>query len=287
MSTIAVTAATGHLGALVVGGLTGRGHQVVAIVRDPAKADRVAALAPADVEVRIADYEDRAALDAALVGVDRLVFISGSEAGQRVPQHTNVVEAARQAGVQQLVYTSAPHADDTTLVLAPEHRVTEQLIRASGVPFTVLRNNWYTENYVAQVGPAAESGVLLGSAGEGRVASATRQDYADAAVAVVTTDGHENAVYELAGDVAWTMPDLAAAISTITGRPVGYRDVSQQEHVATLVAAGLDEGTAGFVAALDHNIAEGTLADASGDLARLIGRPTTPLVDGLRAALAG
>ena len=140
---------------------------------------------------------------------------------------------------------------------------------------------------MAQVGAAAESGVLLGSAGEGRVASATRQDYADAAVAVVTTDGHENQVYELAGDVAWTMPDLAAAISEITGRPVEYRDVSQQEHVAALVAAGLDEGTAGFVAALDHNIAEGTLADASGDLARLIGRPTTPLVDGLRAALAG
>ena len=146
MSTIAVTAATGHLGTLVVAGLTGRGHQVVAVVRDPAKAARTAALTAADVEVRVADYEDRAALDAALAGVDRVVFISGSEPGQRVPQHTNVVEAARQAGVAQLVYTSAPHADDTTLVLAPEHKVTEGVIRASGVPFTVLRNNWYTEN---------------------------------------------------------------------------------------------------------------------------------------------
>jgi NAD(P)H dehydrogenase (quinone) len=282
MSTIAVTAATGQLGTLVVRGLRGRGHRVVAVVRN---AEKGASLAAEDVEVRVADYEDRAALETALAGVDRLVFISGSEAGQRIPQHTNVVEAATATGVRHLAYTSATRAAATTLVLAPEHKVTEELIRASGIPFTFLRNNWYTENYAGQVGPAAASGVLLGSAGDGRVASASRQDYADAAVAVVTEDGHENSVYELGGDVAWTMPDLAAAIAEITGRPVEYRDVSQAEHVAALVAAGLDEGTAGFVAALDHNIAEGTLADVTGDLSRLIGRPTTPLVEGLRAAL--
>ena len=283
MSTIAVTAATGQLGTLVVRALTGRGHHVVAVVRDPAKA---AGLAADGVEVRVADYTDRPALEAAFAGVDRLLFISGSEAGQRVPQHTNVVEAATAAGVGHLVCTSATRADDTPLVLAPEHKVTEELIRASGIPATVLRNNWYTENYAGEVGQAAGSGVLLGSAGEGRVASASRQDYADAAVAVLTGEGHEGAVYELGGDVAWTMPDLAAAIAEITGRPVQYRDVSQAEHVAALVAAGLDEGTAGFVAALDHNIAEGALGEVTGDLHRLIGRPTTPLVEGLRAAVA-
>jgi len=283
MSTIAVTGATGQLGSRIVHGLSGRGHAVVAIARD---ATRAASLAGPDVKVRVADYGDRPALEAALAGVVALVLVSGSEVGQRVAQHGNVVAAATAAGVRHVIYTSAPHADDTTLVLAPEHKATEELLTASGLAWTMLRNNWYTENYATQVAPAAESGVLLGSAGDGRVASATRQDYADAAVAVATGDGHEGRVYELAGDVAWTMPDLAAAISELTGRPVTYRDVSTEEHVAALRAAGLDEGTAQFVAALDAGIAEGTLADTStGDLRRLIGHPTTPLVEGLRDAL--
>jgi NAD(P)H dehydrogenase (quinone) len=283
MSTIAVTGATGQLGSLIVRGLSGRGHTVVAIARDAAKAT---ALSGDDVEVRVADYSDPAGWDAALSGVDRLVLVSGSEVGQRVAQHTTVVEAAKRAGVQWLAYTSAPHADSTTLVLAPEHKATEEVIARSGLAWTFLRNNWYTENYVGQVAPAAASGELIGSAGRGQVASASRQDFADAAVAVATGEGHDNAVYELAGDVAWTMDDLAAAISEITGRPVTYRNLSHDEHVAALQAAGLDEGTAQFVAALDANIAEGALADASGDLQRLVGRPTTPLVEGLRAALA-
>jgi NAD(P)H dehydrogenase (quinone) len=282
MSTIAVTAATGHLGSLIVRGLAGHGHTVVAIGRDAAK---VAVLRGEDVEVRVADYGDPAAWDAALAGVDRLILVSGSEVGQRVAQHGNVIEAAKRAGVRWVGYTSAPHADTTTLVLAPEHKATEELLAASGLSWTFLRNNWYTENYVGQVAPAAETGELVGSAGTGRVASASRQDFAEAAVAVATSEGHDNTVYELAGDVAWTMDDLAAAISEITGRPVRYRNLSQDEHVAALQAAGLDAGTAQFVAALDGTSAEGTLADASSDLRRLIGRPTTPLVDGLRAAL--
>jgi NAD(P)H dehydrogenase (quinone) len=283
MSTIAVTAATGHLGSLIVRGLSGRGHRVVAIARDAAKA---ASLSADDVEVRIADYGKAEGWDEALAGVERLVLVSGSEVGQRVVQHGTVVAAAERAGVRWIAYTSAPHADSTTLVLAPEHKATEELIAASSLPWTFLRNNWYTENYIGQVGPAAESGELLGSADQGRVASASREDFAEAAVAVATGEGHENKVYELAGDVAWTMDDLATAISEITGRPVRYRDLSHDEHVAALTAAGLDEGTAQFVAALDGNIAEGTLADTTGDLGRLIGRPTTPLVEGLRAALA-
>jgi NAD(P)H dehydrogenase (quinone) len=282
VSTIAVTAATGHLGSLIVRGLAGRGHRVVAIARNAAKAT---ALSGDDVEVRVADYSDPEGWAAALAGVERLVLVSGSEVGQRVAQHTTVVEAAKRAGVEWIAYTSAPHADTTTLVLAPEHKATEEVIAASGLAWTFLRNNWYTENYVAQLGPAAESGELIGSAGSGRVASASRQDFAEAAVAVATGEGHDTAVYELAGDVAWTMDDLAAAISEVTGRPVTYRNLSHDEHVAALQKAGLDEGTARFVAALDRDIAEGALSDASGDLQRLIGRPTTPLVEGLRAAL--
>jgi NAD(P)H dehydrogenase (quinone) len=282
MSTIAVTGATGHLGSLIVRSLSGRGHAVVAIARDAAKAEPLRA---ADVEVRVADYSSPEGWDAALAGVYRLILVSGSEVGQRLTQHTTVVEAAKRAGVQWVGYTSAPHADTTTLVLAPEHKATEEMLAASGLPWTFLRNNWYTENYVGQVAPAAESGELVGSAGNGRVASASRQDYAEGAVAVATGEGHEGKVYELAGDVAWTMDDLAAAIAEVTGRPVTYRNLSQDQHVAALQAAGLDEGTAQFVAALDANIAEGTLADASGDLRRLLGRPTTPLVEGLRAAL--
>ena len=284
MSTVAVTGATGQLGRLVVASLRERGADVVALVRDAAKA---AAVLDADVEVRVAPYDDRAALEAALAGVDTLVLVSGNEVGRRVEQHTNAVEAARAAGVTRVVYTSAPHAGTTTLVLAPEHKATEEVIAGSGLAWTFLRNNWYHENYVAQVGQAAESGELLGSGHDGRTASASRRDYAEAAAAVAVGEGHENRVYELAGDVAWTMPELAAAISEVSGRPVRYTDVSTEEHVAALTAAGLDEGTAQFVAALDANTAEGALADTStGDLTRLIGRPTTPLVDGLRAAVA-
>ncbi len=284
MPTTAVTGATGHLGRIVVKSLLARGADVVAVVRDPAKAAEVLGT---DVEVRVASYDDRAALEAALTGVDTLVLVSGSEVGRRVQQHTTVIEAAKAAGVTRVAYTSAPHADTTTLVLAPEHKATEEVIAGSGLAWTFLRNNWYHENYADQVDQVAESGVLLGSMHEGRMASAARQDYAEAVAAVAVGEGHENQVYELAGDVAWTMPELAAAISEVTGRPVEYRDVSTEEHVAALTAAGLDEATAGFVAALDANAAEGTLADTStGDLRRLIGRPTTPLVDGLRAATA-
>ncbi len=285
MPTIAVTAATGQLGRLVVQDLLDRGAEPVAVVRDAGKA---AAILPAGAEVRVASYDDRGALEAALGGVDTVVLISGSEVGQRVRQHTAVVEAARAAGVTRVIYTSAPHADTTSLVLAPEHKATEEVLVASGLGWTILRNNWYHENYTGQVAQAAESGVLLGSAGEGRTASAARRDYAEAAAAVAVGEGHENRVYELAGDHAWTMPELAAAITEVTGRAVEYRGLPSSEHLAALSAAGLDEGTAGFVVALDANVAEGALADNStGDLRRLIGRPTAPLVDGLRAATAG
>lgn len=278
--TILVTGATGQLGRLVVKSLLERGadpQSIVAGARDVAKAS--------DLGVRVAplDYSEPATIAAALEGVDSVLLISGSEVGRRVAQHQAVIDAAAAAGVAKFVYTSAPKATTSDLVLAPEHKATEELIAASGVPAVILRNNWYTENYAPDLARATETGVLAAGVGEGRVASASRQDFADAAAVVLLEDGHIGEVYELGGDVAWDYAELASAISEVSGREVSYVPVTFDEQLAALQGAGLDEGTAGFVAALDAGIRDGALADTDGTLSRLIGRPTTPLVEGLRA----
>jgi NAD(P)H dehydrogenase (quinone) len=270
---IAVTGATGSLGGLVIAELipTVGAARLVAVVRNP---DKAAALARKGVQVRLANYSDPEALSSALQDVATLLLISSSEIGQRAQQHFNVVEAAKKCGVRHIVYTSAPHADTSTLQLAAEHKATEQLIRASGLTFSFLRNNWYHENYLPQVAPVAASGVLLGSSHGGRVASAARADYAAAAAVVL----------ELSGDVAWDYATLATVISEVTGKPVTYRDLSTAEHLVALKEQRLDEATAAFVAQLDADIAAGTLSDVTSDLSRLIGRPTTALIDTLRGA---
>ncbi|MEV7609853.1 SDR family oxidoreductase [Microbacterium sp. NPDC089320] len=278
--TILVTGATGNLGRLVIASLLERGadpQSIIAGARDVAKA--------ADLGVRVAqlDYTDPTSVASALEGVDSVLLISGSEVGQRVAQHQAVIDAARSAGVTKFVYTSAPKASTSDLVLAPEHKATEELIAASGLPAVILRNNWYTENYAADLARAAESGVLAAGAGEGRVASASRKDFAEAAAVVLLDDGHIGQVYELGGDVAWDYTELADAIAEVSGRDVTYQPLTADEQLAGLQAAGLDEGTAGFVVALDAGIAAGALAQTDGTLSRLIGRPTTPLIEGLRA----
>ena len=277
--TILVTGATGNLGRLIIASLLERGadpQSIVAGARDTAKA--------ADLGVRVVrlDYTDAASVTAAVEGVDTVVLVSGSEVGQRVAQHQAVIDAAKAAGVSKFVYTSAPKATTSDLVLAPEHKATEELIAAAGLPAVILRNNWYTENYAADLTRAAETGVLTAGTGEGRVASASRKDFAEAAAVVALEDGHVGEVYELGGDVAWTYSDLASAFSEVTGREVTFVPVSFDDQLAALREAGLDEGTAGFVAALDAGIRGGALADTDGTLSRLIGRPTTPLVEGLR-----
>ena len=280
---IVVTGATGQLGRLIVEHLINRGvapAEITAVGRNTA---RLADLAETGVATAVVDYSDPASLAAAFAGADLLMLVSGSEVGQRVAQHTNAITAAAAAGVGRIVYTSAPKADTSALILAPEHKATEEALRASGVPFTILRNGWYTENYAAAVQQAKDTGVYLTSAGAGRVASASRSDYAEAAAVVLTTPGHENAVYELAGDVAWTGTDMAVALTEVVGRPVVFTAVSPEEHTAILTGAGLDGGTVGFVVALDGNTRDGLLAGGSSDLATLIGHPTTPLLDGLRA----
>ena len=282
--TLAITAATGHLGRLVADDLLRRvpANDIVLVVRHPEKA---AAFAERGVTVRHGDYNDPASLDGAFDGVEKLLLISGSEVGNRVPQHTAVVRAAQAAGVRFLAYTSAPHADTTALSVAPEHKVTEQVIRESGLAYSLLRNNWYTENYADRIATAVATGTFVGAAGDGRVASATRADFAAAAAAVLAGDGHDNTIYELAGDVAWTFPDLAAAITAASGREVTYQDVSADKFAEILIAAGVPEGGARFAAAIDAEIADGVLADVTGDLARLIGRPTTTLAEALPALL--
>jgi NAD(P)H dehydrogenase (quinone) len=278
---IVVTGASGQLGRLVVAGLVKQGVPVVAGARN------TAAVADLGVEVRLADYDRPETLDAAVAGADKVLLISGSEPGKRIPQHTAVIDAATRAGVRHLVYTSAPFADTTELVVAPEHKATEEAIRAAGLPFTFLRNGWYHENYLDRIKTAAEAGELVGAAGEGRVASAARADFAAAAVAVLTSDGHENAIYELTGDTAWSFPELAAEISTAAGKQVTYRDVSPEAFQQHLVDHGMPAEVAGFFAALELNIAAGTLGHTPGDLAKLTGRPTTPIRATIDEVLAG
>ena len=282
---IVVTGATGQLGRLIVESLLLRGVAPGDIVAAGRNVDRLTGFADRGVTTAAIDYSDPASLKAAFSGAQTLVLVSSSEVGKRVEQHANAIAAAADAGISRIVYTSAPHADDTTLILAPEHKATEELIVASGIPFTILRNGWYTENYLQTVEQAGQTGTIIASVGDAGVASASRADYAEAVAAVLTTPGHENAVYELSGDVAWTHDELAEAAARIFGRDVVYTPLSADEHLAALTAVGLPAETAGFIVALDANIADGLLAETSGDLARLIGHPTTPFEDGLRDAL--
>ncbi|MFF4880701.1 NAD(P)H-binding protein [Micromonospora sp. NPDC000668] len=285
MPTYAVTGATGRLGRLVIEHLLDAGvpaTEIAAVVRTPEKA---ADFAARGVEIRQANYDDPSTLPGAVAGVRRLLLISGDTPGQRVAQHTAVIDAAKLAGVERLIYTSILRADTTTNPLAPEHKATEEVTAASGLPYTILRNSWYTENYTDQLPQYLQTGVILGATGGSRVSAATRADYAAAAVAALTRQEDGNAVYELGG-TAFTFDELAAAVTQVTGTTVVHRDLSATELAATLENVGLDAGTAGFVAALDHSIAIGELTTDSDDLSRLIGRPSTPLHDAVRAAHA-
>jgi len=283
--TILVTAASGQLGHLVVDALLTRGAQpadVVAGARDTSKLADVAARGIRTVEL---DYTRPDTIAAALDGVDTVLLISGTEFGRRAAQHQNVIDAAKAAGVTKLVYTSASKSGTADFAVAPEHKATEEAIAASGVPAVIVRHNWYTENYAADVARAASTGTIAASVADGRVASASRADFAEGDAVVLLEDGHLGQVYEFGGDAAWDYDELAAAASEVVGRSVEYQRLTTSEHVTALESAGLDAGTAGFVAGIDDGIRRGVLADTDGTLSRLIGRPTTPLVEGLRAAV--
>jgi NAD(P)H dehydrogenase (quinone) len=282
---IAVTGATGQLGRLVVKELLERGipaGEIVALARSP---ERARELAERGVQVRRADYMRPNSLGPALEGVTKLLLVSGSEVGQRAAQHRNVVEAARAAGVRLLAYTSLLKADTSGMQLAAEHKETEEMIRASGIPFVFLRNGWYLENYTENLAPALEHGAMLGSAEDGRVSAATRADYAAAAAAVLTGEGQENRIYELGGDEAFTLAELAAEVSRQSGKTVEYRDLPEEAYAEALMDAGLPEPYARVLADSDRGIARGELFTDGGDLRRLIGRPTTPPAEAIAAAL--
>ncbi|MEU9357417.1 SDR family oxidoreductase [Streptomyces sp. NPDC048301] len=281
---IVVTGATGALGRLVVERLlaTVDAGSVVAVVRDKEKA---ADLAARGVELRIADYDRPESLAGAFRAGDRVLLISANEVGRRVPQHTALIGAAKAAGVAQLAYTGVLGGPDADFELAAEHKVTERLILDSGLPYTFLRNGWYTENYL-DLAPVLEHGAVVANAGDGRIASASRADYADAAAAVLTGEGHLGATYELSGDTAWSLAEFADVVSAATGREIAYRNVPAAVHQEILVGAGLPEPFAAILVDVDEAIARGLLAGTSGDLARLIGRPTTPLADSVAAAVA-
>lgn len=283
--TIAVTGATGHLGRLVVEALLRRdvpAGRIVAVVRDPAKA---ADLAERGVEVRHGDYDRPGTLGPALAGIERLLLVSGSEVGRRVPQHQAVIDAAKAAGVGLLAYTSIPKADTTPLLLAAEHRATEELIRDSGLPYVFLRNSWYLENYTGQLAAYLAHGAIVGAAGDGLISAAARADYAEAAAVVLTGDGHDKAVYELGGDAPFTMTELAAAVSAAAGRTIPYRDLPVAEYTKVLTGAGVPEPVAAVLADADAGVARGDLHVTTGHLTSLIGRPATGLAEAVTAAL--
>ncbi|WP_206492182.1 SDR family oxidoreductase [Rhodococcus sp. KRD162] len=283
--TTAITGATGNLGGLVIASLLRRGvapADIVAVVRN---ADKAAPLAERGLVVRVADYSDTAALTSAFAGVDTVLLISGSEVGQRIAQHNNVIEAAEAAGVGLIAYTSLLAADTSGVSLAPEHRATEQRLTASSIPAVFLRNGWYWENYLGSLAQTVDGGVLLGAAGSGTIAAASRADYAEAAAAVLTSSNQGGKIYELGGDEHLSYADLAAIIADLSGKPVVYKDLGEAEYATVLQGAGLPDVVATMLASADAGISRGELDTDSGDLQALIGRASTPVAEIFRAAL--
>ncbi|QKE84426.1 SDR family oxidoreductase [Arthrobacter sp. NEB 688] len=284
--TIVVTGATGQLGHLVVESLLRRGASPADVLATGRDADRLASLAGLGVRTAVVDYADTESLRSAFEGADRVLFVSGSEVGQRITQHGHVVEALRAADVGLVAYTSIAGADTSTMQLAAEHQATEQMLRDSGVPFVLLRNSWYLENYTPQIPTYLEHGAVVGAAGDGRVSAATRADYADAAAAVLLdADVTPETVFELGGPT-FSLPELAAAVADASGREVVYRDVPEEDLVGILAGAGLPEPYARVLADSDRGIARGDLEVTSGDLERLIGHAPTSMRQAVDDAVA-
>ena len=281
---IVITGATGQLGRLVIQSLLAKlpATQIVAAVRNPARA---VDLATQGVQIRQADYTDPASLVTAFQGAEKVLLISSSEIGQRAAQHRNVIDAAKKAGVSLVAYTSILHADRSPLGLAAEHVATEAYLRESGMPNVLLRNGWYTENYLASVPPALQHGAFIGSAGEGRISSAARADYAEAAAVALTAPAQAGKVYELAGDDSYTLTEFAAELSRQSGKPVPYVNLPEADYKAALLGAGLPEPIANLLADSDVGASKGGLFDDQHQLSALIGRPTTSLAALMPAAL--
>jgi len=284
---IVITGATGRLGHHVLQVLLERdvpAEEIVAAGRSIEKLEDVAAQG---VRVTPMDYDDPASVAAALAGASKVLLIASSEVGKDRPgQHRTVIEAAKAEGVELLAYTSTVNADVNATVLGEDHRATEAILADAGVPYTLLRNGYYFENWTDQIQGTLAQGALVGSAGEGRVNAATRRDLAEAAVAVLLGEGHAGKVYELGGDVAFTVAELAAQITAVTGTTVVYNDLPAEQYVAMLTSFGIPGALAGILADSDQGLARGELLAEGDDLRTLIGRPTTTPADAVRAAVA-
>lgn len=278
---IGVTGATGQLGTLVIEELKKRipHDEIVALVRSPEKASKLG------VDTRMFDYSKPEGLTEALKGIDRLLLISSNEIGQRAKQHDNVIDSAWKNGVKWIVYTSLLKADTSSLSLAPEHVTTEKTLIESGIDYTILRNGWYTENYANTVRGAVEGGAYIGSASNGRISSASRADYAEAAAVVITDESHKGKIYELAGDESYTLHDLAAEISKQTGKKIPYKNLSEGEYIEALKSFDVPGPLAETIAGWDVSASNDDLYDDSQQLSKLIGRSTTPLSESVREAL--
>lgn len=279
---IGITGASGQLGRLVIAHLSKKvaKENLVALVRNPEKVSDLG------IEARAFDYDQPEHLSAALNGIDSLLLISGSEIGKRTQQHKNVIDAAKNAGVKNITYTSLLHADTSTLVLAPEHLATEEAIKASGMAFTLLRNGWYTENYTASVPGALQNGAFIGSAGEGKISSAARNDYAEAAALIVAENNHQGKTLELSGDEFYTLTDLAKELSAQAGKEIPYQNLSENDFTKALEQVGLPEPVAQVYAGFDTAASKGDLYDEGTTLSQLLGRKTTSLSEVIKNTLA-
>jgi NAD(P)H dehydrogenase (quinone) len=285
-----ITGATGHLGRLVVEQLLAAGVPAGDITATGRATGKIKDLADRGVHVRAVDFGDPAAVRAAVAGADRVLLVSAMDPGGRVAQHRNVIEAARDAGTGLVAYTSIVNAATTTIRLAADHQATEQLLCDSGVPYALLRNSWYHENYTDRLSTFLAQGAIPGSAGEGRISAAARADYAAAAVRVLTTDGHAGQAYELGSDEPFTLAQLAAEITAQSGKEVRYVDLPEAEYAKALKEHGVPELMADMIAETDAAAAHGTLYTASGDLTALTSRPATTLsaaVGSVLSALEG
>ncbi|UYQ73300.1 SDR family oxidoreductase [Pelagibacterium flavum] len=277
----ALTGATGQLGRIVIAALKDKGlsDQTVALVRDPSKG------ADLGVSVRLFDYDKPQSLEPALENVEKLLLISGSEVGKRVPQHKAVIAAAVRAGVKHIIYASLLHADTSEILLAPDHRETEAALKASGLDYTILRNSWYTENYTGNLGAALAHGAIIGSAAEGKLNTASRADLTQAAANVLASDGHVGKIYELGNDEPYTLSDLAAEVSRQSGKPIVYTNLPKAEYAKILEGVGLPAPVADMIADSDEKAAAGAFAENSGSLGKLLGRPTQTLQQAVAEAL--
>ena len=281
--TIAIVGATGNFGGDIINALLARGTTPDTLLALGRNQDRLNQLTAQGLRTAPVDLNDPAGVEAVLAGVEAVLLISVGAPGQGLPLRRAAVTAAQAAGIGHLVYTSALQAPTTKLVLAAEHKATEELITATGIPATFLRNGWYTDNHQQDFTAAQQRGIIANSVGAGRLATAPRRDYADAAAAVLTTPGHQGKAYELSGDTAWNYTDFAAAAADVLGRPVEYQPLTTDQEHDQLIAAGLDEQTVGFITLLNANMAGNVFAHTSGDLSRLIGHPTEPLQTTLRS----